>query len=181
MPELPEVETVVRNIAPQIKGRNISCLVLQRGAARTLQGKLVAVNSQIKGRKVLSVRRRAKYILIQLDNGHAGLSIHLRMTGRLYSEGVPSQRPQYVRARLEFKSGQALCFEDTRRFGKIKYWADLRELDNCLGVEPLEPNFSAQLVSRILNDKKRALKPLLLDQKLIAGLGNIYVDEVTVK
>jgi formamidopyrimidine-DNA glycosylase len=178
VPELPEVETVVRTITPQIKGRSVAGLVLQPGASRTLQGQLAKVNASIKGRKVLDVSRRAKYILIRFDKEGSGLSIHLRMTGRLYLEGVASERPQYVRARLKFSSGKALCFEDTRRFGKIKYWTDLHELDQNLGVEPLGQDFSVERCSEIIKGKKRALKVLLLDQKLIAGLGNIYVDEV---
>lgn len=176
MPELPEVETVVRDIARPVQGQVLSRLELAQGAKRSLEGNLASFNAAVANHKVKAVTRRAKYIVIHLDN-HSAISVHLRMTGRLYLPQAKRKISPYVRAVFHFKSGRKLLFEDTRRFGKIKFWPDPEVLNNQLGFEPLESAFTVQALTELLQASRRQIKPFLLDQTKIAGLGNIYVDE----
>ncbi len=182
MPELPEVETVRRTLDPLLRGRTISGFTL--GWPRTLEHPaLDRFVETVTGATITSVSRRGKLILMQLSTGGA-ITIHLRMTGELLY--VPpsltvraSDREPYLRATFAFDDGSELRFYDTRKFGKIAYRSpeDLTFLDSKLGDEPLEPSFTADRLAAILGARRRQIKPLLLDQTVIAGLGNIYVDE----
>ena len=182
MPELPEVETVRRTLDPLLRGRRISNFIL--GWHRTLEHpSLERFNQEVVGSSITEVTRRGKLILIWLSTGGA-ITVHLRMTGELLfrpdaSIHRNSVRDAYLRASFSFREGSELIFYDTRKFGKIAYRStdDLVELDGRLGAEPLEPGFTADRLAAILLARRRQVKPLLLDQSVIAGLGNIYVDE----
>lgn len=167
MPELPEVETVVRGLAHTIVGETI--LDLEVGWEKAL----VAEDpyETIVGKTIRGVGRRAKYIIIELDQG--ALVVHLRMTGKL----TPIYSDKHVTVTLHFKSGNSLYFQDTRKFGRMEFVEDPLERLSELGPEPLDEVFTARVFHSMLSRKKRQIKPLLLDQGFVVGLGNIYVDE----
>jgi formamidopyrimidine-DNA glycosylase len=176
MPELPEVETVVRSIRPAIVGRTI------RGAVvhwrRTVESK--SFEKHVTGARVAGVRRRAKYIVIELERGArpAGAIVgHLRMTGRIHVEARAFDPGPYKKVELALDDGRVLHFVDVRKFGRFAYAADPEALLREIGPEPLSDAFSAAWLFTAMRAKRRALKPLLLDQTFLAGLGNIYVDE----
>lgn len=171
MPELPEVETVVRDIRPKIKGKKILAAEIC-GYKPVLGGSSIAfINKKIAGKKVKDVCRRGKHILILLEEGC--LDIHLRMTGQLQ---FCKERPDHTTFILNFGINN-LYFADTRKFGRVLYHSSVAVLDRKLGVEPLTGKFNFEYLRNILKSKKRMIKPLLLDQKYIAGIGNIYADE----
>src|SRR5580765_579406 len=187
MPELPEVETVARDLRPRILGATIT------GArcswARTLRTHTPeAFDAAIAGRRVEAVGRRAKLVVVELS-GDAALTIHLKMTGQLFV--VPAETPEdpYIRLVLELADGRELRFRDIRKFGKVGLYGrdpvtgDLvTEVGGAgvfaaLGPEPLDPSFGVRDFRRRLRRRKGRLKPLLLDQSFLAGVGNIYADE----
>jgi formamidopyrimidine-DNA glycosylase len=171
MPELPEVETIVRHLRARILGETIAAVdVLWPKTVANCTPQALA--DALVGRRILGVERRAKFLLFDLDG--AWLVAHLRMTGRfvLDDEGAP-----YVRLILRFSSGRALYFSDLRKFGRVSLVADPAALVSGLGAEPLEATFTAEVLGALLAGRRRQLKPALLDQRLVAGLGNIYVDE----
>jgi len=187
VPELPEVETVARDLRPRIVGATIT------GArcswARTLRTHSPeAFAEAVAGRGVEAVGRRAKQIVIDLS-GDAALTIHLKMTGQLFV--VPADTPvdPYVRLVLELVDGREIRFRDIRKFGKIGlYGRDpatgelVTEVGGAavfaaLGPEPLDDAFTVREFRRLLRRRSGRLKPLLLDQSFIVGVGNIYADE----
>jgi formamidopyrimidine-DNA glycosylase len=164
VPELPEVETVVRSLAPHLPGRRIVTAefrskIVTPGNRRTLAKRL-------EGRTIREIRRRGKFIVITLDQGT--LSVHLGMTGRLLLDA--SSGP-YTHGVITFDEG-VLLYDDPRQFGRIE-WNPAR-IDQ-LGPEPLE--ISLEDFRTRLRARKSQVKPLLLNQRFLAGLGNIYVDE----
>ena len=173
MPELPEVETVVRQVRPLVVGRTILAArlfgrdVLARGTPR-------AFCTALAGRRITGVRRRAKYFVLDLDDGRM-LVGHLRMTGRLYVASEPD--PLRTRARFDLDDGRLLLFTDVRKFGRLQLARTLEEALPPLGPEPLDGVLDGKWMAEALAAKRRMLKPLLLDQSFVAGLGNIYVDE----
>jgi formamidopyrimidine-DNA glycosylase len=164
MPELPEVETVVRSVAPHLIGRRI---VWASFTSRFVTpGNRKKLAERIIGRTIQQVRRRGKFIVITLDAGV--LSIHLGMTGKLLIDGPKGAHTHGV---FTLDRG-ALLYDDPRQFGRIE-WSP-RRIDR-LGPEPLEISLQ-EFVAR-LRSRKSQVKPLLMNQSFLAGLGNIYVDE----
>jgi formamidopyrimidine-DNA glycosylase len=174
MPELPEVETVVRTFRPKLTGRRISSF--EASWPNQIQPSIPKVKAAICGQTIMAVRRRAKYILLDLKDGSA-LILHLKMSGRFEWEADHALGPSHVRARIGLGRGDALLFVDARKFGRIRHSHDAAAALAHLGPEPLQDGFTPAALFRILNGRRRQLKPLLLDQTLIAGLGNIYTDE----
>lgn len=186
MPELPEVETIVRALSvggreePPVVGR-----VIERGEIlweRTLEIPQPAQFAErISGQHVNNVTRRGKFIILRLDSD--SLLLHLRMSGDVRVEslldeaGHPRPVLQHDRMILQFKDGLRLAFNDPRKFGRVWLMVDPAEVLSSLGPEPLEAAFTAEDLHERLKDHQRSLKPLLLDQTVIAGLGNIYADE----
>ncbi len=179
MPELPEVETVTRLIRPSVAGRTITGTYV--GWLRTLGGSTKpAFRRAVSGCCIATVRRRAKHILFDLerDGKAAGaLAVHLRMTGRLYVERRGDTPAAHVRVALDLDDGKSLQFHDVRKFGRCVFVKDPDAFLAHLGPEPLESGFTTQVLWNALRVRRRQLKPLLLDQDFLAGLGNIYVDE----
>lgn len=175
MPELPEVETVVRRLRPQLLGRRI--VAFETRWARNCTPNPQVVRTAAVGARITALTRRAKYIVAALDRGGA-LLVHLRMSGRFawQDECTPGDL-RHVRATFEFDSGRTLYFCDARKFGRVVFAADMGAVDAALGIEPLERSFTPAVLGELLRDRRRRLKPLLLDQAFIAGLGNIYTDE----
>ena len=176
MPELPEVQTIVDDlIRAGLVGRTITdCRVCW---PRTVTGRTAdSFRHEIRGRCLMALDRRGKYIRGDLSGGLC-LLIHLRMTGRLVlvDGGVTVAKHEHVHLVLD--DGRELRFYDPRKFGRIWLAADPETILGALGPEPLADDFTAGDLAGRLHGRRRALKPLLLDQAVVAGLGNIYVDE----
>ncbi|MCY3780831.1 MAG: DNA-formamidopyrimidine glycosylase [Chloroflexi bacterium] len=176
MPELPEVETVVRGLREPLIGRRI--LSMWQDWAPTIHSpSLQEFAARIAGQTVERIRRRGKYILVELD--HDTLVIHLKMSGRLYvaEAGVEHEADRWVHVRLDLDNGQQLRFSDLRKFGRVYLTDDVAGLLAHLGPEPLSDDFTLEHFRASMYRRKRAIKALLLDQELVAGIGNIYADE----
>lgn len=179
MPELPEVETVARALRPALVGRRLgACEVRWK---RTLGGLAPrAFAAALEGVRVRAVERRAKWIVLELSRARAAagvLCVHLRMTGRLTVDPAAEPPGPWERVRIALDDGRVLRFVDPRKFGRVRFARSSGELLGELGPEPLGPEFSAEWFGAALRARRRQLKPLLLDQTFLAGLGNIYVDE----
>lgn len=185
MPELPEVETIARWLregnaeAPSLVGQQIE-------SAELLWSKTLAAPAPdlfrglIKGRVVTGLTTRGKFIMLTLDQGF--LLFHLRMSGLLYMRKTsPSAdtdpAAKHDRLRLHLASGWDLVFNDTRKFGRAWLVEDALEVTGKLGPQPFDPGLTAEKFHIMLMARARQLKPLLLDQSFLAGLGNIYTDE----
>ncbi len=193
MPELPEVETVCRQLEPELEGRRIERLeVLDPRWCRPVPP--VELEAAVSGRTIEHLGRRGKYLLLGLDGGQT-LVMHLRMTGnlvlvegedkldpsegmRLY-EGERSTSERHLRARFVLAGGREVWFTDPRRFGEAFLIDDsgLEKRFERLGVEPFSAEFTPQALGEIAAGRTAPLKSFLLDQKGIAGVGNIYADE----
>ncbi len=173
MPELPEVETVVQSIRHKLIGNEFEKIDLRWPKVLFNFSKSDFSNNLVK-RKIQRVDRRAKFIIIGFNKDI--LAIHLRMTGKLYLQSNVPQK-KHISAIITMNNGTYLIFEDTRKFGRFYYYKSQDYLNNKLGVEPLSNQMNSRLLFNILHSKKRMIKGLLLDQNIIAGLGNIYVDE----
>jgi len=189
MPELPEVETFARALRPLLAG----CTILSADLrwARTLASPSPRkFRAQIQGQKILDVTRRAKYLTLQLTDFN--LYVHLRMSGDLFiKEGeyepakhdrlilnlLPAQSSAQAVAGDGDQSIKYLVFNDTRKFGRVWLTDDADSVVGDLGPEPLGDSFTPQWLYESLRARRRQMKPLLLDQTFLAGLGNIYTDE----
>jgi formamidopyrimidine-DNA glycosylase len=179
VPELPEVETVARLVRPHLVGRTISGTSV--AWERTLGGmSRRAFGRAVRGATVAAVGRRAKYVVIELERAgvpSGALLVHLRMTGRLHVDPPGTPVRDYTRVTCRLDAGHELRFVDVRKFGRFRHAAQPGEVLAELGPEPLEAGFDGDWLHRELRARRRMLKPLLLDQTFLAGLGNIYVDE----
>ncbi|MBN2445605.1 MAG: DNA-formamidopyrimidine glycosylase [Phycisphaerae bacterium] len=175
MPELPEVETVVRHCRPRLVGRRVVRFVSHW--KKQVSPSLGEAERGVVGRRVTGLTRRAKYIVWEFDDG-GHLLVHLRMSGSLAWAGDGEEPAKHVRAFWELDDGQQLQFCDARKFGRIIYTRDLAATTADLGPEPLDRRFTPRVLGELLHGRARQVKPLLLDQGVIAGLGNIYTDEV---
>ncbi len=193
MPELPEVETVVRQLEPEVEGRRIERLeVLDPRWSRPVPP--AGLGAAVSGGTIERLGRRGKYILMHLG-GERTLVMHLRMTGnlilregeemldpsegrRLY-EGERSIEERHLRARFVLDDGRELWFTDPRRFGEASLLEDsrLEERFAKLGIEPLSADFTAEALGEMAAGRTAPLKSFLLDQSGVAGVGNIYADE----
>jgi formamidopyrimidine-DNA glycosylase len=177
MPELPEVETIRRQIEPAIVGRAIeSAEVLDERWTRPIDPR--EVERALVGRRIEAVERRGKYLLLRLDADRT-LAMHLRMTGNLLL-AEPDAKPAHLRASIVLDDGTRLLFTDARRFGQ----AVVLEGDGLddyfasrLGIEPLSAALTAEELCRLASGRRAPLKSFLLNQAGVAGIGNIYADE----
>ncbi|MGH2368308.1 MAG: Fpg/Nei family DNA glycosylase, partial [Chloroflexota bacterium] len=178
MPELPEVETIRADLARDVVGRRFT------GAEALWAGSIdrpaaAAFPQALAGHTIESLDRRGKYLIFRLDRG-AALVVHLRMTGRLRwrEGGAPLER--HLRVVLFLDDGHELHVEDQRKFGRLYFVPDEAGLLDVLakvGPEPLVEEFTREALEDLLQGRRASLKPLLMDQRFLAGLGNIYVDE----
>jgi formamidopyrimidine-DNA glycosylase len=194
MPELPEVETIRRQLEPEVTGRTITgAEVLDERWTRPLLR--ARVEERLAGRRIEDVGRRGKYLVLTLDDGSA-LVMHLRMTGNLLLREADAEEPagrlgmarlyeadasvRHLRARLELDDGTELWFTDPRRFGHGEVLA-ADEIDEYfasrLGVEPLEEALTPEHLLEVAAGRTAPLKSFLLNQAMVAGIGNIYADE----
>jgi formamidopyrimidine-DNA glycosylase len=176
MPELPEVQTVTDElIGAGLVGRTVVGVTVYW--ARSIAAPRADVFAErLKGERFERISRRGKFIVCELLSG-ASLLIHLRMTGRFHLVEATTAVDVHDRIVVRLDDGRELRYHDTRKFGRWYYVADSQAILGQLGLEPLDPTFTVSALARVLVSRKRLLKPLLLDQTLIAGLGNIYVDE----
>jgi formamidopyrimidine-DNA glycosylase len=176
MPELPEVETVRRGLAPALEGQRFVKVELRRCDLRFPFPERFA--ARLKGRRVEKLERRAKYLMARLDNGLA-LIMHLGMTGRFAFGAAPGDKHDHVL--FTMSNGAVIRYNDVRRFG-FMFLAPWSELDSHplfsgLGAEPLGEDFDAACLMAKARGRTAPLKSFLLDQRVVAGLGNIYVCE----
>lgn len=182
MPELPEVETVRRGLQPHLEGRRIARLVLNRDGLRwKFPPDLVQTAT---GATVTGLRRRSKYVLLDLDR-EASILIHLGMSGRMLIEGAgvgdfhrdPSILPRHDHVVFETDEGTRITLNDARRFGMVDLIRGSSPLLDVLGPEPLEDDFTGTVLAAAFEGRRAPVKAALLDQGVVAGLGNIYVSE----
>lgn len=176
MPELPEVETVVRSLREPLVGHTIESMWYdwERTIGTPSPNEFEA---RVTGQQVKGISRRAKYIVIELD--HDLLIVHLRMTGRLYVTPAAAEHDvdKWVHVKFGLDRGMELRFSDARKFGKVSLTDDLDEVIKNVGPEPLEDDFTVAVLEERLSGRSKVIKALLLDQSFIAGVGNIYADE----
>ena len=176
MPELPEVETVRTGLEPVLEGRRLERVEIH-DYRLTLPDDPREIAAELEGERVAAVERRGKYLIVRFESGRA-LVAHLRMTGAFLTNGASDDA--YTRAAVDLDDGGRFTYRDVRRFGT---WRLLEpgELDPYLGVrlgvEPLGPRFTAAWLARRLAGRRAPVKAALLDQRTVAGLGNIYADE----
>ncbi|CAK8716285.1 MAG: DNA-(apurinic or apyrimidinic site) lyase [Candidatus Electronema aureum] len=181
MPELPEVEVTRRGLLPHLPGRAVLA-ALWSGKRLRLPVPLTLLEQCICGSQISTVDRRAKYLLIRMNNASV-LVLHLGMTGKLGMFPKVTERVTHDHLCLELDSGAELRFNDARRFGSVMVWsgeeAERLEQDfsRSQGIEPFGPDFTAAHLVQLAGQRKQAVKSLLMDSKLIAGVGNIYANE----
>ena len=181
MPELPEVETVRRGLADRFVGRLIEDVFVgrPRSVRRTSAEE---VRARLTGTTAIAAERRGKYLLCPLDSGDV-MMVHLRMSGQLLVDRVGSPRPPHTHVALRLAGGDELRFVDPRTFGEVVVYDPFAEPTvvpdvRSLGVDPIADELTIAELRRILRSTKRAVKAVLLDQHLVAGIGNIYGDEI---
>ena len=172
MPELPEVETIRRAIEPHIVGTQIADITLLDPSIAGPDGPehlRTAIGSPVR-----AVLRRGKHLILVLERNR-GLVLHLRMTGALLLEEPPAQAR--IRAVLSFSNGEKLLFNDMRRLGTMRFYEDLKPLLLRIGPEPFDEDFNADRLKESLSRHHIPIKAALLDQHIVAGIGNMYADE----
>ncbi len=180
MPELPEVETVRRGLERHLVGRRVERVEVgrERVVRRTSREALI---DGLTGTTVTAAERRGKYLLLPLDSADA-LMIHLRMSGQVLLADGGADRPKHTHVVMHLDDGREAWFVDPRTFGEVVVY-DPANIDvelpgvASLGVDPIADEFPREQLRRIVRSTSKALKPLLLDQTAIAGVGNIYADE----
>ena len=175
MPELPEVETHIVELRPQLEGRRIegASIFWPRTIAEPDPNQFCQL---IQGRRFNKLQRRAKYMLLGLDAGWT-LVVHLRMTGTLRVVPVGQVPARHTQVVLELERGEELHYRDLRKFGRFWLVRDPNEVLPKLGPEPLSRQFTGRWLHTVLAGRKAPIKAALLDQRIGAGVGNIYADE----
>ena len=187
MPELPEVETIRAGLAPRVEGRRIERVAIHEGAERLARHRERApaseyapqarrLEEQLTGRRVEGLGRHGKHLIARLDDGRAWV-LHLGMTGLLLYRPSDAARARFERARVDLDGGNGLRFEDMRNFGRWAVAADPREVFPNLGPDALSDGFTADWLHGALARRGSPVKTALLDQRVAAGVGNLYADE----
>lgn len=174
MPELPEVETIVRGLQGPLLGRTFTGVAVTW--PNSIKTPLPELQNRLPGRRIEAITRRGKYLQFHLSGGDM-LLIHLKMSGDLLVEPAGQPPHPHVRTTFGLDNGYELRFKDTRKFGRVYLVGDPRQVVGRLGPEPLADDFSLEAFKALFRGRKGRLKPLLLNQEFIAGIGNIYADE----
>jgi len=177
MPELPEVETIRRDLLPAVRGRVIEEAWVSPNAPKLVQ--LMAPDEfcrSLAGRRIEDISRRGKYLIMQLEGGLLWV-VHLRMTGRLQhrQDGCPEH--PHLRATFRLDDGTWLCYADVRKLGMMWLVDDWTLVQPEMGPEPLDEGFDEAALHAVLRRRAAPIKSVLMDQRVIAGIGNIYADE----
>jgi formamidopyrimidine-DNA glycosylase len=175
MPELPEVETTVRSLRQPLLGQTFTG-VRNQWPRHIATPDLQELQARIQGQRIETINRRGKYLVFTLSKGDS-LLIHLKMSGHLSVLDRRAPLSKHVHTVFELASGRELRFRDPRKFGRVYLVSDPERILGKLGPEPLEHSFTANVLQERLQGRKRVIKPLLLDQSFIAGVGNIYANE----
>lgn len=179
MPEMPEVETVRRGLNSQVKGRKITHVEIRY--QNLITGDVKQFSEFVTGATITDVGRRAKFLLIHLDNGYTIIS-HLRMEGRYRISADPSAIDKHSHAIFSLDNGEKMIYNDVRKFGRMQLWPTAELSTNKsimkLGPEPLSSDFTFEKLKPRIMRHRKDIKTVLLDQSVLSGLGNIYVDEV---
>ena len=175
MPELPEVETVARGLRTLLVGSTIAGVEV-RWARSVVPPDPSVFAGRLMGQTVTGVERRGKWVVIALSGGET-LLVHLRMTGRLVLESEECLDDRHLRVALLLDDGRRLHFSDARKFGRMVLTAQPQDVLDELGPEPLAEGFTPERFGEMLAQRRGHVKSLLLDQRFLAGLGNIYTDE----
>ena len=173
MPELPEVETTLRGIEPHISGSVIEQLRVYNGSLRwpVTEG----ISEIVKGQRLRSLTRRAKYLLLHLEQG--SMMVHLGMSGSLRLVDPDSERRKHDHIEMHMSNGKCLRYHDPRRFGAWLWSPDGHPQLNHLGPEPLTEDFNGKRLFDLSRQRKIAVKPFIMDNKTVVGVGNIYASE----
>lgn len=178
MPELPEVETIKRGLEKTVIGKKITGIeIMQKRSIRNSKAEFI---KKLKGRIIEKMERKGKFIAIKLKNKGLYLIIHLGMTGQLVYAKDKKSINKHLRVSISLTDSSKIYFNDIRRFGYLKL-AGSKEKEKIfanLGIDPLNKDFTLRNFGSIFKNRKMILKPILLNQKLIAGIGNIYADEI---
>ncbi len=184
MPELPEVETIRRDLQGEVIGKKIKAVEVRNGRTVRRHPSAKQFRAQLEGRSITAINRAGKYILVVLDDG-ATLVIHLGLSGQLHRvKNVKEAKVTHTHAVITFTQGGRLRFVDPRTFGELFVSAAPAEGEPALpelahlGFDPLEEIMSWEKFWVLLSSHKAALKPLLMDQDFVAGIGNLYADEI---
>ena len=179
MPELPDVEAVRQYLlAQRLVGRTFTGVELHWPRAVRVPSER-EFESDLPGLRIGEIRRRAKYLILALSGGGGrALIFHLRMTGSLLVQSAGQDRPRHTRNVLRLEGDIELCFVDPRKLGMMWLVRDEEEVLAGLGPEPLDPAFTCEVLTWVLSGHNAPVKALLCDQAILAGLGNIYADEV---
>lgn len=174
MPELPEVETVVRGLRDDMVGRVFTRVTVSwpRQIVALTPDEFVG---RLSGQRVLALTRRGKYVVFHLSQDV--LLIHLKMTGRLYVSHNDMQDDRWIRVVFDLDNKRKMNFSDARKFGRLYLVKQLDEVTGSLGPEPLSDDFTPEMFGSLLLRRQTTIKSLLLDQQAVAGIGNIYADE----
>ncbi len=178
MPELPEVETIKRQLAKRIIGKKIKAVEVR--LPKLVRADIKTFKKAVIGAKVKGIRRRAKLLIWELDNGWA-LVMHLKMSGQIIYKGKDNKHTHLI---YYFTDGSKIIHNDLRQFGYVKLvplqkLEDLLEKEEAYGPEPLNKEFTLKIFEEILKKyPNKKIKPLLMDQKVVAGIGNLYADEI---
>jgi formamidopyrimidine-DNA glycosylase len=175
MPELPEVETIVRDLRRLVTGAELRRVSVLR--PDLLGAPPIEFATRLEGRSILAVERRAKNILVELDRDL--LVINLGMTGRVLVREPGGDDPPHVGVVFELRDGRRVLYQDVRRFGRLEALTreEWEARERRLGVEPLSPDFTPEWLHRRSRDSRVAVKTWLMDQKHVVGVGNIYASE----
>ncbi len=175
MPELPEVQTIVGDLLPHLTGRTITDVRLawpKAVAAPDVEGFVLG----LRGQRIVGMERRGKYIALALESGRY-LVLHLKMTGALLWRQASDPPDRFTRTVFALDGGHELRFTDIRKFGRLWLVDDLAQALPALGPEPLDGAFTAERLAQALKGRRAPIKACLCDQKVVAGVGNIYADE----
>ncbi len=175
MPELPEVETTLRGLAGPLAGRSIAAVVVRNSALRWPVPQ--NLHTLLAGRPIRRLSRRAKYLLIHFD--HGALILHLGMSGRLCHLAGPEAPDKHDHVDLVLDNGALVRLRDPRRFGAVLWCEEpsMHPVLASLGVEPLQEEFSGDLLYRQIRNRSAAIKLVIMDGQLVVGVGNIYASE----
>jgi formamidopyrimidine-DNA glycosylase len=172
MPELPEVETIKNELLPHVLGREITGITLTwEGMVK--QPSAEDFCSRVVGRRITGLKRRGKYLLFSLSGGEI-MVMHLKMTGSLLLDAGDNR---FTRAVIRLDNGTGISFRDPRKFGRMWLTGHEGDITGKLGPEPLDEAFTAEVLAQLLHNRTAPVKAVLLDQSVIAGIGNMYADE----
>lgn len=180
MPELPETETIARDLDREVAGSRIATAIVSRADVLREVG-VLAFQRRVSGTTILRAWRRAKLVILDLNTAER-IVVQPRFTGALLIDtggSLPDEELRYSTIELELADGRSLHYRDIRRLGTVALMSPKRfaEYTAPLGVEPLDPAFTAEHLSELLRDSRQAVKKVLMDQRVVAGIGNIYANE----